>query len=270
MPPDIEALTNFAQRLADAARDETLSRFRTALAVEAKAATSFDPVTAADREAERAIRRLIDREHPEHGVLGEEFPPSRPDAALRWVLDPVDGTRSFICGVPTWTTLIALEAPPPAGEPLIGIIDQPCIGERWVGAAGQTRFRPRSGTAEPVTTSGCTRLEDAKVATTDPRPVGGPFTATEAEAFRRIAAAARLARFSMDAYAYALLASGMLDLVVEAGLGHHDYAALAPVVRGAGGVITNWKGGPFDAEAGGRVVAAATAELHEAALRLLS
>lgn len=256
---------DFAHRLADAARHETLPRFRTALAVDNKVEASFDPVTDADREAERAIRALIESEQPEHGILGEEFGVHRPDASHRWVLDPVDGTRSFICGAPTWTTLIALEF---EHEPTLGIIDQPYIGERWCGVPGQTTVTHR-GSVRVARTSGCTRLDDARISTTDPREVAY-FTAEEASAFDRVAASCKLARFSMDAYAYALLAVGQLDLVVESGLAHYDYAALAPVVRGAGGVVSDWNGDHFNADAGGRLLAAATPELHAAARAALA
>ncbi len=255
----------FAHRLADAARHETLPRFRTALAVQNKVAAAFDPVTDADREAERAIRALIEAQQPEHGILGEEFGVHKPDAPHRWVLDPVDGTRSFICGAPTWTTLIALEV---EFEPTIGIIDQPYIGERWCGTSDATTVT-HAGSVRVARTSGCTRIDDARISTTDPRG-SGYFTRDEASAFSQLAAECKLARFSMDAYAYALLAVGQLDLVVESRLAHYDYAALAPVVRGAGGVISDWNGDRFDAEAGGRVLAAATPELHAAARAVLS
>lgn len=260
----VTEFVDFAHRLADAARLETLPRFRTGLAVDNKLEAAFDPVTDADREAERTIRALIEAQQPEHGILGEEFGVHLPDAPRRWVLDPVDGTRSFICGAPTWTTLIALEV---ELVPTIGIIDQPYIGERWCGTPGRTTVT-HEGSVRVARTSGCTRLDDARVSTTDPRGVAY-FTEDEASAFARLARACKLARFSMDAYAYALLAVGQLDLVVESGLAHYDYAALAPVVRGAGGVISDWNGERFDADAGGRVLAAATPDLHAAARAVL-
>lgn len=261
---DLDALVAFAHELADAARRETLPRFRSALAVDNKLAADFDPVTDADREAERAVRALIERRYPEHGILGEEHGERLPDAQLRWVLDPIDGTRSFICGAPTWTTLIALERGP---EPILGVIDQPHVEERWIGA-GERAWLHRRASVRAITTSGCERLADARVSTTDPRAVGY-FDAAEEAAFARLARACKLARFSMDAYAYALLAMGQLDLVVESGLKHYDYAALAPVIRGAGGVITDWRGESFDAGAGGHTVAAATPQLHAEALAML-
>ncbi len=262
---DLDALADFAHQLADAARHETVPRFRTSLVVDNKVAAAFDPVTDADREAERAIRVLIEAEYPEHGILGEELGVRHPDAPVRWVLDPVDGTRSFICGAPTWTTLIALEID---REPTLGVIDQPYTRERWCGTPGQTTM-VHGGSVRIARTSGCTRLADARISTTDPREVAY-FNDAEAAAFAHVAGACKLARFSMDAYAYALLAVGQLDLVVESGLAHYDYAALAPVVRGAGGVITNWEGGRFDADAGGRLLAAATPELHAQACTMLA
>lgn len=261
---DPSAFVPFAHRLADAAREETLPRFRAALDVDNKREASFDPVTDADREAERAIRVLIEAEHPTHGILGEELGERVGTEGLRWVLDPVDGTRSFICGVPLWTTLIALEH---EGEPKLGLIDQPVVGERWVGLGERTELHAR-GAVRTVRTSGCTALEDARISTTDPR-AAAYFGATDAEAFGRLAGRCKLARFSMDAYAYALLATGQLDLVVESALAHYDFAALAPVIRGAGGVITSWTGEAFDAGRGGYTLAAATPELHAAALEVL-
>ncbi|MBV1856836.1 MAG: histidinol-phosphatase [Nannocystaceae bacterium] len=263
-PSDPTAYVDFAHGLADAARAETLPRFRTDLRVDNKLDEAFDPVTDADREAERAIRSQIETRYPEHGILGEEFGEVRGDARLRWVLDPVDGTRSFVCGVPTWTTLIALEM---EGEPMLGVIDQPYVGERWVGSREGTLLH-RGGNIRKVATSGRTALSDARISTTDPR-AAAYFTESDAAAFARVAGECKLARFSMDAYAYALLATGHLDLVVESGLQHYDYAALAPVVRGAGGVISNWDGGAFDAAKGGHLIAAATPELHAAARTLL-
>ncbi|MGH1344164.1 MAG: histidinol-phosphatase [Nannocystales bacterium] len=262
---DLEVFIAFAHELADAAKLETLPRFRSPLAVDNKVAADFDPVTDADREAERVIRALIEDRFPEHGILGEEHGERLPQAHRRWVLDPVDGTRSFICGSPTWTTLIALEAD---REPLLGVIDQPYVGERWIGTDGRAWLH-RHGSVKVIRTSSCRSLADARISTTDPR-AAGYFDEDQAALFARIAAASKLARFSMDAYAYALLASGELDLVIESGLQHYDYAALAPVVRGAGGVITGWGGKAFDAAGGGHTVAAATPELHAAALEYLN
>ena len=262
---DLDGFLDFAHELADLASRETVPRFRTQLDVANKVAADFDPVTDADREAERVIRARIEQRFAQHGIFGEEFGETVGDGRHRWVLDPVDGTRSFICGAPTWTTLIALEI---EGTPRVGVIDQPYTGERWVGTDARTRYF-RDGVQRTLMTSGCVKLEEARVSTTDPRP-GSIFGEVEAAAFSRVAQACRLARFSMDAYAYALLASGQLDLVVEAGLQHYDYAALAPVVRGAGGVVSNWAGGEFDATTGGHLLASASPELHAAAMAILT
>jgi myo-inositol-1(or 4)-monophosphatase len=251
----------FAARLADAARAETLPRFRANAAVHNKAGMLFDPVTDADREAERAIRRMIGAIYPRHGIIGEEFGKENAGAEWRWVLDPVDGTRAFICGVASWATLIALER---NGAPALSVIDQPFTDERWTGRPGATEYA-RAGARRSCRTSGLQDLSRARIVTTDPRKEGY-FTREEAEAFARVAAKSRVARFSLDAYAYGLLALGEVDLVMEASLNHHDYAALIPVVEGAGGVITGWKGESVYESERGRVLAAASAELHGAAL----
>lgn len=263
---NIPEYVDFAARLADAARFETLPRFRGRSEIIDKAGPQFDPVTAADREAERVQRRLIAQTYPDHGVIGEEFGAAQEDADWRWVLDPVDGTRAFVCGAPTWTTLIALEH---KQKPVIGLIDQPFTDERWIAVGGRTRYS-RAGATVLGKTSGLADLSVARISTTDPRPDVAYFDTQEAAAFERIAKASRVARFSFDAYAYGLLAIGELDLVIETGLAHHDYAALAPVVEAAQGVITDWRGGPAGADGRGGVVAAASAELHAAALALLS
>jgi myo-inositol-1(or 4)-monophosphatase len=255
----------FAGRLADAARIETLPRFRAGSAVTSKAGASFDPVTDADREAERVVRGMIGAVYPTHGVIGEEFGAERPDADYRWVIDPVDGTRAFVCGVSTWATLIGLER---AGKAELGLIDQPFTDERWIGAGGASVYR-RGGAERRCRTSGVTALAQARLSTTDPRREAY-FTADEAAAFADLAAKSQVARFSLDAYAYGLLAIGELDLVVEASLKHHDYCALVSVVEGAGGVITGWEGEPLGGCARGRVIAAATPELHRVALDVLN
>ncbi|MEM8935790.1 MAG: histidinol-phosphatase [Pseudomonadota bacterium] len=257
--------TDLAQRLADAARAQTLPRFRAGAMAENKSADGYDPVTQADREAERVMRALIKDAYPAHGIIGEEFGAEDDGAAERWVLDPVDGTRAFVAGVPTWTTLIALEA---GAAPILGVIDQPYTDEQWIGVEGQTQF-VRGGEARLANTSACTALHEARLSTTDPR-VGEIFDEPQAAAFARVSSEARLARFSLDAYAYALLSIGELDLVIESGLQHYDYAALIPVVKGAGGVITDWRGEPVGSDESGQTLAAATPQLHQAALQRLN
>jgi myo-inositol-1(or 4)-monophosphatase len=253
-PGEIDELTRFAERLADLARNETLSYFRAGGAVRDKKGPVFDPVTDADREAERAIRDAIVKTYPRSGVLGEEYGETPGEGPWRWVVDPVDGTRAFISGAATWTTLIALEF---EGRPVIGLIDQPYLNERWIAAQGRTAFRRGGGTAD-CKTSGVEDLAKARLST------------TEAAAFARLSQKTLVQRFSMDAYAYGLLALGALDLVVEAGLSRHDYAALGPVVEGAGGVITNWRGAPLGTDARGETLAAATPALHAAAMAVLN
>lgn len=261
---EYDELARFAARLADAARQETLPRFRAGAEIFNKAQGAFDPVTEADREAERRLREMIREVYPGHGIIGEEFGAEVVGAEWRWVLDPVDGTRAFVCGIASWATLVALER---SARPIIGVIDQPFTDERWIGAAGRTTYA-RGGASAPCRTSGVTRLCEARVSTTDPRGTGY-FSDEEAAAFASIAEEARFVRFSLDAYAYGLLALGELDLVIEASLKHHDFAALIPVIEGAGGVVTDWRGAAPGEAGGGRLVAAATPELHAAALERL-
>jgi myo-inositol-1(or 4)-monophosphatase len=226
-------------------------------------------VTDADREAERVIRAAIESAYPQHGVLGEEFGETKgsgPRAGQwRWVLDPVDGTRAFMCGIASWATLIALEHD---GAPALGVIDQPFTDERWLGSAGRTLYAARGETSD-AKTSGLKDISKARISTTDPLPTAY-FSDKQAAAFARIADAARVARYSLDAYAYGLLAIGEIDIVIESGLKRHDYAALLPVVEGAGGVVTNWRGEAPGTDDRGELIAAATPELHEAALALLA
>lgn len=264
-PQALEEFSAFARSLADAARKETLPRFRKSGEVSNKDAAGYDPVTDADREAERVIRRRIRDAYPDHGVLGEEFGEDAGAGPWRWVLDPIDGTRAFVCGVASWTTLIALEYD---GEPVIGLIDQPFTDERWFGADGQTGYF-RNGAESVCRTSGATELSKARLSTTDPRG-GAIFDDKEARAFARVAARAQVCRFSLDAYGYALLARGNIDLVIENGLQRHDFAALVPIIEGAGGVITDWRGGRLGTDPRGETLAAATPELHKAALAVLN
>jgi len=262
MNADLELM----ERLADAARLETAPRFRAALAVADKSGGgAFDPVTDADREAERAIRAILAAERPEDGVLGEEFGAAPGTSGRVWILDPVDGTRAFVCGAPVWTTLIGLEI----GErPVAGLIDQPFTDERWIGSP-EGALLSRGGLRAPARVSGVAAVADARIACTDPR-ADGYFSLEEASAFERLAAAARLARFGLDAYAFGALASGHLDIVVDAGLKAWDAAGPTAVVEAAGGVVSDWTGAPFDAAAGGRLVASASVALHEKAIRILS
>ena len=247
---DLDQMMRFAERLADAARAETLPRWHSGCAAADKnEGGAWDPVTEADRAAERAMRRLIEAEYPDHGIQGEEYPEKVGAGRWCWSLDPVDGTRAFVCGLPSWTTLIALLED---GRPVLGVIDATPLNERYVGPGGERK------------TSGCTSLADARLSTTDPYL----FSGAETEAWDRVRRRVRTTRYGLDAYGYARVAAGSLDLVIEAGLKPHDYNALIPVVRGAGGTIGNWEGGEdFSA---GRVVAAATRELYRAAVKTLA
>jgi len=249
-----------AHAMADAARAAIAPYFRTALDVDNKLAAGFDPVTAADRASEQAMRAVLADLAPTDGILGEEFGSSVGQGDRRWILDPIDGTRAFIAGLPTWTVLIALEV---AGRPRLGLIDQPHIGERFSGWPGGARF-DRAGEVRALGASKCDRLDRAIMASTDPYL----FEGAELRAFEAVRSASRLCRFGFDAYAYAMLAAGGIDLVVESGLQIYDVQALVPVVTGAGGVITNWAGG--DPSQGGQVVAAATPALLEQALEHLA
>lgn len=251
---------SFARELSEAARRETLSRFTRDYVIEDKGSGPLhDPVTEADRAAELAMRRLIEQHCPGHGIRGEEFADRRADSRYSWSLDPLDGTRSYVCGLPTWTTLIALVED---DEPLLGLIDAPCLGETYIGCGGTTLLE-RGADREQLKTSNCTALDEARLSTTDPYL----FQGAAADAFQRLRPAARTVRYGHDGYAYARLAAGTLDLVVECGLKPHDYDALIPVIRGAGGVFGDWRGGVDLSR--GNVIAAATAELYEAAVMIM-
>lgn len=252
---DTDDLIATAHALADAARAATLRHFRDGgLIVDSKGA-AFDPVTAADREAESAMRAILAERRPRDAVMGEEMPDTPGDSGWTWVLDPVDGTRAFLCGAPTWGVLIAVCD---ATGPRFGLIDQPFTGERFAGGFGVAEWTQGAET-RPLRARGTERLEDAVILTTFPE-VGTP---EDGAAFRRLAGCCRLTRYGLDCYAYALLAAGHVDLVVEAGLAPHDIAAPIAAIEAAGGIVTDWDGGP--AHAGGRVLAAATPALHLAA-----
>lgn len=255
------ALIRTAHALADAARPETLRHFRTGILSDDKgSAGRFDPVTEADRAAERAMREILARERPEDGILGEEYGAVPGTSGLTWVLDPIDGTRGYISGTPTWGVLVAVSV---AEGPLFGIIDQPYIGERFWGGWGEAAVAGPMGTA-PLRAAPPRALGEATVLTTFPE-IGAP---EERAAFHRVAGRARLVRYGMDCYAYALLAAGQVDLVIEASLQPYDVHAPIAVVTAAGGVVTDWQGRP--AHGGGRIIAAANAAIHAEALEVLS
>lgn len=255
-----EELIGTAHALADAARAEVLPFFRQAgLSAENKLATGFDPVTAADTAAERAMRAVLAERRPDDAIFGEEYGKSDGTSGLTWVLDPIDGTRGFLSGTPTWGVLIA--ASDETG-PRFGIIDQPYTGERFIGGFGRAEWHGPRGQASCVTrtTAG---LDEAILFTTFPE-VG---SAQERAGFEAVRDRVKLTRYGMDCYAYALLAAGQIDLVIEAGLNAYDIQAPIAVIEAAGGVVTDWQGGPV--HGGGRAVAAANATLHAQALEIL-
>ncbi|RST29493.1 inositol monophosphatase family protein [Sphingomonas ginkgonis] len=252
VPPD---LADFALELARLARRETLPRFAAGVEASDKGGREFDPVTEADREAERAMREAIAARFPDHGIRGEEFGDRPGDSRWSWSLDPVDGTRSFICGLPSWVTLIALLD---QGRPVLGVIDAPVLNETNLGHDKTARVGD-----QPASTSGCVRLADARLSTTDPCMFGG----ADASGFDAVRRAAKVARYGLDGYAYARLAAGRLDLVIENQLKPHDYNALIPVIRASGGHIGDWRGG--EDFGSGAVVAAASRALYDEAVALL-
>ena len=254
-----DATIAFAHRLADTAGAVIRPYFRQRIAVDDKGAAKgavFDPVTAADKGAEAAIRAVIERERPLDGILGEEYGERAGTSGLRWVLDPVDGTRAFINGRHEWGTLIALEKD---FRPVLGLIDQPVLGERFLGVNGQASFN-----GAPIAARECARVEDAVLCCTHPYAY---FDAEERAGFRRVSQAVRMSRFGGDCYIFAMLAMGFADVIVESSFHRWDVAALIPLVEGAGGVITDWKGG--DASEGGPCVASGDKRVHAQVLKLL-
>jgi myo-inositol-1(or 4)-monophosphatase len=260
-----EDTIRFAHRLADASGAAIRPYFRKRIDVADKkmmfdGAEVFDPVTAADHEAEQAIRTIIERERPDDGILGEEFGEKQSRNSLRWVLDPVDGTRAFITGRHEWGSLIALEE---NGTPVLGIIDQPVLRERFLGVNGEAHMLTE-GERLRLQVRSCADLSEAVLCATNPTAY---FSPEEHASFTRIERAVRMTRFGGDCYLFAALALGFVDVIVESCFKRWDVAALIPVVQGAGGVITNWQGG--SCEEGGQVLAAGDLRIHEQAMELL-
>jgi myo-inositol-1(or 4)-monophosphatase len=250
----------FVDRLADVSGDAILPFFRTSLAVEDKSRGGrFDPVTAADRAAESAMRTLIRETFPEHGIIGEEFGSERTDAEYVWVLDPIDGTKSFISGMLAWGTLIGLTR---FGEPVFGMMHQPFTRERFTGGGGAAHYRGPTG-ARDLLVRPCGGLSEALLFTTSPLLMN----MEDRRAFGRVENAVRLSRYGGDCYAYCMLAAGHIDLVIETELKPYDVVPIIPIIAGAGGVVTSWEGG--GAERGGRMVVAGDARVHAAALAML-
>jgi len=245
-----------ANELADAARPIAARYFRTQVAIDDK--TDNSPVTIADREAETAMRDLLTRHVPEHGVFGEEHGAVRTDAEYVWVLDPIDGTKAFITGLPIFGTLIALLH---RGKPVLGIIDQPILKERWLGVDGQRS----TFNGQPISVRACPSLANAYMYSTAPIMFPGAYEKPHEALTKKV----KLFRWGGDCYAYGLLASGHVDLVVEASLKLYDFAALVPVVKGAGGLITDWRGKELDMNSDGSVLAAGDAKVHAESMRIL-
>lgn len=251
---------DFFFRLADAAKAETLPRFRTGIAVDNKQAGGYDPVTEGDQAAEAAIRALITERFPDHGILGEEHGSIGLDREHVWVIDPIDGTRAFISGVPVWGTLIGFQS---GGRARMGLMDQPFTGERYYADGEKAWYKGPEGEKE-IRTRACRSLSDAILFTTSPHI----FTPMEAERYGKVQDKVRLFRYGVDCYAYALLAAGHVDLVIESGLKPYDVGALIPIIEQAGGIITTWDGAR--PEGAGRIIAAGSKAVHEEALALLS
>jgi histidinol phosphatase-like enzyme (inositol monophosphatase family) len=260
-PARLDELDAFLIELNQAAAGAIAPLFRGDHGLDNKLTQGFDPVTEADKGAERAIRAALAARYPDHGVIGEEYGEDRPDSEFVWVLDPIDGTRAFIAGLPLWCTLIGLRF---QGRPVLGSIGQSYLGELYIGDARGSRLISQSGT-RPLKVRACPRLTDALIATTDPE---GCFTGAELGAWRQVRAAARLARLGCDAYAYAMVAAGAMDLVVEAGLKSWDIEAAIPVIEGAGGLTTDWRGEPVGSQGGQIAIAGDRACLEEALVAL--
>lgn len=266
-----DELFSFVYGAVQSAGEESLKYFRTGLSVDNKAMPGkFDPVTEADKAVERCLRELIEQRFPEHAILGEEYQPRAAAAGneFRWLIDPIDGTRSFISGVPAWGVLLALLY---KGEPVLGVMHQPYLKETFVGmltqqAAQAWFFREQLVLDQPLTVSTVESLEQATLFCTHPEifeQIPGAF-----ERFQAVADRCQLMRYGGDCYCYCLLAMGQIDLVIEADLQDHDILPLVPIVEAAGGVISNWAGEPV--RSGGQIVAAATPALHRQALQVLN
>lgn len=255
MLPDL----TFLDELADAAARQTLPRFRSGIAVANKLGSGFDPVTEADQAAERAIRALIGERFPAHGILGEEHGGENTGRPHLWVIDPIDGTRAFISGLPVWGTLIGFYA---EGRAELGLMDQPFTGERFI-AGPQGAFYRRAGEERRMRTRDCGSLANATLFTTSPFLHAGDLR----RRYDVLERAVKLARYGCDCYAFAMLAAGHVDLVVEADLKPYDIAGLIPIIERAGGIVTTWEGDR--PEGGGNIVAAGSASVHAEALAIL-
>lgn len=251
--------TNFVDQLATASGDTILPFFRTALAVENKKAGGFDPVTAADRAAEQTMRALIRKQFPNHGIVGEEFGSEGADAEYVWVLDPIDGTKSFISGMVAWGTLIGLMR---FGEPVFGLMHQPFTRERFSGDGGAARYRGPGGTRD-LRIRECGDLGEAVLSTTSPLLMNDE----DRRSFARLEDKVKLSRYGGDCYQYCMLAAGLIDVIIETEIKPHDIVAIIPIVAGAGGVVSTWDNAP--AQDGGRIIVAGDKRVHAQALETL-
>jgi histidinol phosphatase-like enzyme (inositol monophosphatase family) len=251
-----DTIVVLAERLADAAGGEIRPRFQKKIATERKA--DVTPVTEADRAAETAIRALLARERPDDAIVGEEYGHKAGTSRYTWVIDPIDGTKAFMTGRATFVTLIALLD---GDRPVLGVIDQPITGDRWIGVSG----RRTTHNGAPAQTRHVPRIAEAVFSTTDPNL----FPGSDAETYLRVSGAAGMRTYGGDGLAYGLLASGWVDIVLESGLKLHDFAALVPVVEGAGGIVTDWVGRPVDAGSDGRIVVTGSTGLHAEVLKLI-
>jgi histidinol phosphatase-like enzyme (inositol monophosphatase family) len=257
--PDLQRLFAFTDTLADAARAAILPYFRAPNLVENKGGDRFDPVTEADRAAEAAMRTLIEAEFPDHGILGEEYGEKPARSEFTWVLDPIDGTRAFIAGLPLWGVLIALSRD---GKPIIGVMDQPYLDERFRGWGNGASLSAR-GITRDLRVRPCPTLSDAILSSTDVNL----FAGEEADRFAAMRREVKLTRYGYDCYAYAMVALGGIDIVIESGLKPYDIQALIPIIEGAGGGVCAWNGG--DAAQGGQVLAYGDTRVRDAALQVL-
>lgn len=261
-PPSFPALLQCAHDLADASGPAVLAHFRKPIAVDNKAASGFDPVTKADRAAERVIARQLKARFPDHGIVGEEYGNRAGAGRFSWVVDPIDGTRAFIMGSPLWGTLIGLLD---GGAPCLGVMDQPFTGERFWSGDKASYMRVRGGAPKKLKTRACARLDEAILTSTHPDLFEGP---KQQRALHQLKNAVRMTRYGGDCYGYCLLAAGFVDVIVESNLKPYDIVALIPIIERAGGCITTWDGGP--ATSGGNVVASGDARLHDQALALIA
>tara|TARA_R110002096_G_scaffold367840_1_gene561093 strand:- start:23806 stop:24606 length:801 start_codon:yes stop_codon:yes gene_type:complete len=258
---DLKPYTDFMHELANAAAGVSLKYFKKHIDVNNKGpklGTSFDPVTIADQNTEKVIRELIRTRFPDHNIMGEEQADEQKNSEYTWIIDPIDGTRAYITGIPTWGTLIALQL---NGKTIVGMLDQPYLKERYIGTAAGTLFN-----GNQIKTRPCETIFEATISTTDPLQL---FSGEEEQdKFFRVAAGAKTMRNGYDCYAYAMVAAGFIDVVVESGLEPHDIQALIPIIEGAGGKVTNWQGNPITA--GGQVVACGDERLHQQVIGLLN